>query len=100
MSPWLAPLVVAACAVAWLAVQRAWMRSFPGAAPDPDALSGRLGCHGCGECEEARPDGAGGSCRNRSERSTHDSPTVLRSREPGSPPSGRAVPKEGSRWKC
>jgi ferredoxin len=46
-----APLAVAACAAGWLVVQRAWMRSFPGASPDPDALSGRLGCHGCGECE-------------------------------------------------
>lgn len=59
MSPFLvAPLAVVACAVGWLAVQRAWMRAFPGAAPDPDALSGRLGCHGCGECTkrcERRP---------------------------------------------
>jgi hypothetical protein len=45
-----APLAVAACACGWLVVQRAWMRAFPGAAPDPDALSGRLGCLGCGEC--------------------------------------------------
>jgi len=46
------PLAVAACAAVWLAVQRAWMESFPGVSPDPDALSGRLGCHGCGECSK------------------------------------------------
>lgn len=46
------PLVVAACAAAWLAVQRAWMAAFPGESPDQDALSGRLGCHGCGECDK------------------------------------------------
>jgi len=98
VSPWIAPLVVAACAALWLAVQRAWMRSFPGAAPDPDALSGRLGCHGCGECEEARPDGTGGSCRSRSRLPIHESPTTRRSREPGSPLAAEAILKEGSRW--
>lgn len=46
------PLAVVGCAIAWLAVQRAWLRTFPRAAPDPDALAGRLGCHGCGECTE------------------------------------------------
>ena len=34
--------------VAWLAVQLAWRRVFPDASGDPDALAGRLGCHGCG----------------------------------------------------
>ena len=33
--------------VAWLAVQLAWRRVFPEASGDPDALAGRLGCHGC-----------------------------------------------------
>jgi hypothetical protein len=40
--------------VAWLAVQRAWGRAFPGRAPGGDALQGRTGCHGCtcdGTCE-------------------------------------------------
>lgn len=32
--------------VSWVAVQRAWRRSFPDAPGDEDALSGRLGCHG------------------------------------------------------
>jgi len=36
----------------WLAVQRLWLRQFPGPlAPggdgDGDALAGRSGCHGC-----------------------------------------------------
>jgi hypothetical protein len=44
------PLAVAACAVGWLVVQRAWVLTFPHASPDPDALSGRLGCHACGDC--------------------------------------------------
>ncbi len=40
MADWLVgPLAVAAVAALWLAVQRAWLRSFPGHAPDADALS-------------------------------------------------------------
>ena len=34
---------------AWVAVQRAWRRSFADVCDDPDALAGRLGCHG--SCE-------------------------------------------------
>jgi len=36
--------------VGWVLVQRAWRATFPEAAPGGDALAGRLGCHGCGEC--------------------------------------------------
>jgi len=39
--------VVAGLAAAWVAVQVAWRRAFPGPEPDADALAGRLGCHGC-----------------------------------------------------
>jgi hypothetical protein len=39
---------IAVLCVAWLAVQLAWRRVFPASASgDPDALAGRLGCHGC-----------------------------------------------------
>lgn len=34
---------------AWIGVQRAWMKSFPDASGDPDALAGRTGCQGCGK---------------------------------------------------
>jgi hypothetical protein len=43
---------------AWLAVQRAWSATFPGAAPEGDALGGRGGCGACGceeSCERGRP---------------------------------------------
>ncbi len=30
----------------WVTVQIAWRRAFPAAGTDPDALAGRLGCHG------------------------------------------------------
>ena len=33
--------------VAWVGVQLAWKRCFPGVWADPDALAGRMGCHGC-----------------------------------------------------
>jgi len=39
--------VIATVCVAWLAVQLAWRRVFPDVSGDPDALAGRLGCHGC-----------------------------------------------------
>jgi hypothetical protein len=35
---------------AWLAVQRLFCASLPGASADEDALAGRTGCHGC-NCE-------------------------------------------------
>ena len=40
-------LGVIAVAVAWLAVQLAWKRAFPGKCTDPDALASRGDCHGC-----------------------------------------------------
>ncbi len=39
---------------AWIAVQRLWKQVFAGDGEDPDALAGRLGCHGCakpGDCD-------------------------------------------------
>ena len=41
-------LACAALAVGWVAVQRAWARSFPDAFDDPDVLAGRGACRGCG----------------------------------------------------
>lgn len=54
------PIAIAIIAVAWTGVQRAWRRAFP-AAPcdDPDALAGRIGCHGpdCSRrCDRRGPD--------------------------------------------
>jgi hypothetical protein len=40
-------LLIVAMAVAWVAVQNAWRRAFPGAATDPDVLAGRPGCRTC-----------------------------------------------------
>lgn len=31
----------------WVAVQRAWRKSFPDAGADPDVLAGRPDCKGC-----------------------------------------------------
>jgi len=42
--------MLAGMAVGWALVQRAWRGTFPEAAPGGDALAGRLGCRGCGEC--------------------------------------------------
>jgi hypothetical protein len=59
---------IALLCVAWLTVQLAWRRVFPDAAGgDPDALAGRLGCHGChctNVCEKRAPDTAGASEEN------------------------------------
>jgi len=41
--------------VAWVGVQNAWRRVFPGGSADVDALSGRAGCHGCGSMEPDKP---------------------------------------------
>ena len=38
---------IVAIAVAWVSVQSAWRRVFPGASPDSDTLANRMGCHGC-----------------------------------------------------
>jgi hypothetical protein len=47
--------VTVGIATGWLVVQNFWRRSFPDSGSDGgatgDALAGRLGCHGCGECE-------------------------------------------------
>ena len=48
-----------ALAVGWVAVQRAWARSFPDAFDDPDVLAGRGACRGCGcttVCQRRRGD--------------------------------------------
>ncbi len=47
---------------AWVTVQLAWRRVFPSAGADPDALAGRLTCHGSCEpqdCTRRCPDRAG-----------------------------------------
>jgi hypothetical protein len=41
-------------AVAWLGVQNAWLKVFPGISAS-DALSGRGGCHGCGGAQPDEP---------------------------------------------
>ncbi|MHC5212425.1 MAG: hypothetical protein ACYTG2_17060 [Planctomycetota bacterium] len=45
----LGALAIAALALGWLAVQRAWHRTFIDACDDPDALAGRVECtsHDC-----------------------------------------------------
>lgn len=51
----------------WLAVQRAWARTFAGAGDDPDALAGRTACSGtacrraCAQPRCARAAGEEGS---------------------------------------
>ena len=54
----------ALCALlaAWVTVQLAWRRAFPDAGDDPDALAGRLSCHGlceAKECTRRCPDRSG-----------------------------------------
>ncbi len=65
---------VALVMAAWLGVQVAWRRAFPEASADPDALAGRLGCHGrehCGGCagDECRGGGRAGAAAGEEERS-------------------------------
>jgi hypothetical protein len=55
---------IAVLCAAWLCVQLAWRRVFPDVSGDPDALAGRLGCHGCGctnICEKRASATAGAS---------------------------------------
>ena len=55
-----AVLAMVVLAVAWVGVQSAWRRTFPGAMADPDVLAGRMGCHGCDsteDCDRRSPDG-------------------------------------------
>ena len=51
---------VVAVAVAWVGVQLAWRRVFPDACADPDALAGRMGCHGCSDTESCDARGGKG----------------------------------------
>jgi hypothetical protein len=47
--------------VVWVGVQSAWRRTFrEGDGGDPDALAGRLGCHGCGCASPCAGAGASG----------------------------------------
>jgi hypothetical protein len=39
--------VIVAVTLAWVGVQCAWRRVFADICTDPDALAGRMGCHGC-----------------------------------------------------
>ncbi len=45
---WIGVGVLLLVLVAWVAVQRAWRRSFPELVSDPDVLAARMSCHGCG----------------------------------------------------
>jgi hypothetical protein len=50
-------VLLVALLLAWVAVQRAWARTFPGDGSDPDGLAERMGCSGtaCREpCARAR----------------------------------------------
>jgi len=40
-------VVIVVLMVAWVGVQGAWRKANPAGAADPDALAGRMGCHGC-----------------------------------------------------
>jgi hypothetical protein len=61
-------------ALAWVGVQIAWRKAFPGVCADPDVLAGRMGCRGCSgtdECEARPPDPAGANEEECHERSGH-----------------------------
>jgi hypothetical protein len=47
---------------AWVAVQRAWKRSFPDVGEDPDVLAGRSGCHGCDKTKDCHRRTESGAC--------------------------------------
>jgi len=58
----------------WVGVQVCWRRVFADLATDPDALAGRIGCHGCGcesVCEKRATDCAGATEEEHHERSGH-----------------------------
>ncbi len=40
--------ILLALLLGWVAVQRAWRRTFAGGLSEPDALAARGGCLGCG----------------------------------------------------
>ena len=52
-------LAIPILAMGWVAVQRAWHRSFFDVCSDPDALAGRGDCdaHDCAESCARHPDG-------------------------------------------
>lgn len=56
VSPWLSSFagiaVLVGVVLAWVGVQAAWNRAFPGVAPGGDALAGRERCSGCGGCAD------------------------------------------------
>ena len=54
---------------AWIAVQRAWRRSFPDGGGDPDALAGRSGCHGCSSSKDCHRRAESGACQGQEETS-------------------------------
>ncbi|MCP3980623.1 MAG: hypothetical protein GY716_15075 [bacterium] len=57
---------VVAVALAWVAVQNGWRRTFPEVSSDPDVLAGRPGCYGCrgNRCTSSA------ECENRSKEET------------------------------
>jgi hypothetical protein len=68
---WLSSLtgvaVLVGVVAAWVGVQAAWNRTFPGVAPGGDALAGRERCSGCGGCAD-RCEREGNPERNRTGR--------------------------------
>jgi hypothetical protein len=44
----------------WVGVQRIWHREFTDRRADPDALAGRLGCHGCDCTDSCQRDSVAG----------------------------------------
>lgn len=54
--------------VAWLAVQRAWKRSFPDVTDDTDALAGRSRCGNCEDSESCHQKPESGSCEAQEKR--------------------------------
>lgn len=52
---------------AWVAVQRAWRRSFFDFGTDPDALAGRTGCHGCNDLKACNRAPKSGACKAQEE---------------------------------
>ncbi len=71
VSPWLSSfagiVVLVGVVLAWVCVQAAWNRAFPGVAPGGDALAGRERCSGCGGCAD-RCEREGNPARNRTGR--------------------------------
>ena len=57
--------------VAWVGVQMAWKKSFPGVSTDPDILAGRMGCSHGSDCQDDKTgdsdccDKSSGSCQRK-----------------------------------